>query len=189
MALFVLKLWENVFQKIPDISFFDTKNIKKKLLQNFELSFTPRGWLRSASNFGKTRFRWFPTFHFSTSRKKIDVSNDFERPFTPRGWLRSASNFGKTRFRRFCKFDLVSLKNIFEIFRCSQKMPPRKTFSPRKIIFAKSSETRFPKVSRRSELSSGGKRPFKIFKFFVNVQIGCAKCTKCENWQSEVLNF
>ena len=68
-------------------------------------------------------------------------------------------------------------------------MSPRKKNSPRKIIFAKSSETRFPKVSRRSELSSGGKRPFKIFKFFVNVQIGCAKCTKCENWQSEVLNF
>ena len=28
--------------------------------------FTPRGWLRTASNFGKTRFRWSPTFHFST---------------------------------------------------------------------------------------------------------------------------
>ena len=62
-------------------------------------------------------------------------------------------------------------------------------FSARKIIFAKSSETRFPKVSRRSELSSGGKRPFKIFDFFGNVQIGCAKCTKCEIWRSEMLNF
>ena len=44
-------------------------------------------------------------------------------------------------------------------------MSPRKKNSPRKIIFAKSSETRFPKVSRRTELSSGGKRPFKIFDF------------------------
>ena len=45
------------------------------------------------------------------------------------------------------------------------KMSPRKSFSPRKIIFAKSSETRFPKVSRQSEPSSGGKRLFKIFDF------------------------
>merc|ERR1712025_1317962 len=44
-------------------------------------------------------------------------------------------------------------------------MSPRKKFSPRKIMFAKSSETRFPKVSRRTELSSVGKRPFKIFDF------------------------
>ena len=34
--------------------------------RNFERPFTPRGWLRSASNFGKTRFRRSPTFHFST---------------------------------------------------------------------------------------------------------------------------
>ena len=33
---------------------------------NFERPFTPRGWLRLARNFAKTRFRWFPTFHFST---------------------------------------------------------------------------------------------------------------------------
>ena len=44
-------------------------------------------------------------------------------------------------------------------------MFPPKIFSPRKIIFAKSSETRFPKVSRQSEPSSGGKRLFKIFDF------------------------
>ena len=56
-------------------------------------------------------------------------------------------------------------KTALRNFRFFQKMSPRKTFSPRKIIFAKSSETRFPKVSRRAELSSGGKRPFKIFDF------------------------
>ena len=39
------------------------------IFQNFERPFTPRGWLRSASNLGKTRFRWFPTFHFSTPEK------------------------------------------------------------------------------------------------------------------------
>ena len=41
---------------------------------NFERPFTPRGWLRLASNFGKTRFRRSPTFHLSsqvsTSKKK-----------------------------------------------------------------------------------------------------------------------
>ena len=38
----------------------------------FGRPFTPRGWLRSASNFGKTRFRSSPTFHFLTLKKKID---------------------------------------------------------------------------------------------------------------------
>ena len=33
------------------------KHQKKLFLQNFERPFTPQGWLRSASNFGKTRFR------------------------------------------------------------------------------------------------------------------------------------
>ena len=38
--------------------------------RTFERPFTPRGWLRSASNFGKTRFRRSPTFHLSTSKTK-----------------------------------------------------------------------------------------------------------------------
>ena len=33
-------------------------------------AFTPRTWLRSASNFGKTRFRRFATFDFSTPKKR-----------------------------------------------------------------------------------------------------------------------
>merc|ERR1712078_922499 len=36
----------------------------------FERPFTPRGWLRSASNFGKMRFRRSQTFHLFTSKKK-----------------------------------------------------------------------------------------------------------------------
>ena len=40
-------------------------------MRNFEQPFTPRGWLRSASNFGKTRFRWFPTFHFPTPKNNF----------------------------------------------------------------------------------------------------------------------
>ena len=37
-------------------------------MRNFGRPFTPRGWVRLASNFGKTRFRRSPTFHFSTPR-------------------------------------------------------------------------------------------------------------------------
>ena len=40
-----------------------------EFLRNFERPFTPRGWLRSARNFAKTRFRRFPTFDFSTPKK------------------------------------------------------------------------------------------------------------------------
>ena len=52
--------------------------------RNFERPFTPRNQLRSASNLAKTRFRRFPTFHFSTpqvfskhvfSPKNLDFTN------------------------------------------------------------------------------------------------------------------
>ena len=36
--------------------------------ENFKRPFTPRGWLGSARNFGKTRFRRFATFDFSTPK-------------------------------------------------------------------------------------------------------------------------
>ena len=43
MAPFGLKLWENTFQAIPDISFLDAGNIKTIVfLQIFERLFTPR---------------------------------------------------------------------------------------------------------------------------------------------------
>ena len=66
MAAFGLKICEHAFQTIPDISFFHVKQIK--IFANFDGSFTPRGWLRSASNFGKTRFKWSATFQFSTPK-------------------------------------------------------------------------------------------------------------------------
>ena len=37
--------------------------------ENFKRPFSPRGWLGSARNFGKTRFRRFATFNFSTREK------------------------------------------------------------------------------------------------------------------------
>ena len=36
----------------------------------FGRPFTPRGWLPSVRNFAKTRFRRFPTFDFSTPKRK-----------------------------------------------------------------------------------------------------------------------
>ena len=67
----------------------------------FGRPFTPRGWLRSASNFGKTCFRRLPTFQFLTPKtsKKFEFLQNFEQPLIPRGWLCSASNFGQARFR------------------------------------------------------------------------------------------
>ena len=52
---------------------------RRKFVRNFERPFTPRGWLRSASNFGKTRFRWSPTFDFSAA-KKFYSTNIFVNP-------------------------------------------------------------------------------------------------------------
>ena len=46
------------------------KNRREPYPTNFERLFTPRGWLRSARNFAKTRFRRFPTFHFSKPEKR-----------------------------------------------------------------------------------------------------------------------
>ena len=43
-------------------------------------------------------------------------------------------------------------------------------FRRRKMKCRESSETRFPKVSRRTEPSSGGKRPFKVCNFFFGVE-------------------
>ena len=43
----------------------------KKKNRNFKRPFTPWTWLRSARNFGKTRFRWFATFDFSTLNNKF----------------------------------------------------------------------------------------------------------------------
>ena len=60
-------------------AFFVTQLVCRRLLtlinaeatSNFERPFTPRTWLRSASNFGKTRFRRFATFDFSTPKTKF----------------------------------------------------------------------------------------------------------------------
>ena len=65
---------------------FSGRSILEKI-ENLERPFTPRGWLRSAWNFGKTRFGWFVVFHFSTLKiffgkiceKKIGVRFFFKK--------------------------------------------------------------------------------------------------------------
>ena len=130
MAPFGLKLWENAFQAIPDISFFNVEIFfetsigrlppedgsnrpqtlgkrvsgnsrhfifrRRNFFQNFERPFAPRGWLHLASNFGKTRFRWSPTFHFSTPTN-IFSDNNFCRKncsSTPRKMFQQSACFG-----------------------------------------------------------------------------------------------
>ena len=65
MAPIGYKLGRNVFQTIPDVSFFDFKNAKMFGIDvdvNVRVHADPQTWLRSAAN--------------------------FEGPFTPKGWLR-----------------------------------------------------------------------------------------------------
>ena len=55
----------------PSITIRLRLNPRQLFSRNFERSFTPRTWLRSASNFAKARFRQSPTFYFSTPKKQI----------------------------------------------------------------------------------------------------------------------
>ena len=111
MAPIGAKLGQNAFQTIPDISFFDAENQK---MPNFEWPFTPRIWLRSASNFRKMRFRRFPTFHFSTPKKFFWPK--FLMNFSPRKkFVRKSTN---------CLF-LRSYGFLDVIGRCASKSYPQ----------------------------------------------------------------
>ena len=101
MAPIGLKLCQNAFQTIPDISFFDSGHkFCFAFFANFEDPFTPRGWLRLAWNFGKTRFRRSPTFHFSTPKKKFSIKVFVKNIFAPPPPWKSV----KCLFWRSCEF-------------------------------------------------------------------------------------
>ena len=53
-------------------SFVRSFGVQRRTTSNFERPFTPRTWLRLASNFVKTRFRRFATFDFSTQKVFFD---------------------------------------------------------------------------------------------------------------------
>ena len=56
------------------------KNEEKNDDENFERPFTPGKELAQPSDFGKTRFRRFPAFHFSTFEKtSYGIFNDFHQ--------------------------------------------------------------------------------------------------------------
>ena len=118
MAKFGLKLKVTLGKHVSDdprhfnyISFFGAESIKGiKFLQNFERPFTPWGWLLLASTFGKTRFRWSPTFHLLTSRKKWrkkstkNLSKTFDRKFGKLPILGKLWTFGRNRQMRLEKW-------------------------------------------------------------------------------------
>ena len=64
--------WQTLCSDVQTFGRWDARCFSSHV-ENFERPFTPRGWLRSAWNFGKTRFRWFATFDFSTPSKKISM--------------------------------------------------------------------------------------------------------------------
>ena len=70
MAPIRLKLCQNAFQTIPDISFFDAgpKN-KFGFVANFEDPFTPRGWLRLARKLWENAFQMIPDISFFDAEK------------------------------------------------------------------------------------------------------------------------
>ena len=61
------------FLKLLSFGIVDVENNDKQMQINLEWPFTPWIWLWSAWNFGKTRFRWFLTFHFSTPQKVLAI--------------------------------------------------------------------------------------------------------------------
>ena len=67
---FRIKLGSDRLETLPKRVSDDSRRFifRHFFFRNFERPFTPRGCLRSASDFGKTRFRRFPTFHFSTPK-------------------------------------------------------------------------------------------------------------------------
>ena len=77
----------------------------------FERLFTPRGWLRSAPNFGKTRFRRSPTFHLSTS--KTFFWQNFFTLFVPKNFKKIIpENSKKDSKKTFFSLKKRILKNL-----------------------------------------------------------------------------
>ena len=104
---------------------------------------------------------------------------DFSKKCPPEINVRLRKSFLQSRLKRVSpKFHadrshprgVNGLGKNLDLFR---KITHQKFVWARKIIFAKSSETCFPKVSRQSEPSCGCKRPLKILDFFLNYPWMC----------------
>ena len=75
MALFGLKLWENAFQTIPDISLFDAQSIKKHLVfENFERPFNPEDGSVQLQTLGKCVSDYLR--HLISRRRKKELTKN-----------------------------------------------------------------------------------------------------------------
>ena len=115
---------------------------------NFDRLFTLQTLLRSAWNFVKKRFRQFSTFHCSTPKaKKIEILVGLRHLF----------------FMHFC--------DVFEQVRQNQPHHPPTVTIEKKTKKQSTSKMKDQVMtikthteSSKSELSSRGKRPFKVFR-------------------------
>ena len=106
--------------------------------------------------------------HFRCQVKVFDtywIVYPFSKEVSPKINPLRAITFYDERANDALKFIAPPKPHFFEkIIGFGQFVFPKKKIQRRKIKSCKSSETRFAKVSRRSELCSGGKRPFEISK-------------------------
>ena len=139
MAAFGLKLWENAFQTIPNISF----STSKKKWQKFSIKKSSTLFFdRKSTNCLFLRSYGFLDLIGRCASKSYPQSFDFQLSTTFGGGVKEIVSTFAPDFR--------------------SKMTSRLLFfRRRKMKCRESSETRFPKVSRRSEPCSRGKRPFE----------------------------
>ena len=119
--------------------------------ENFERPFTPRGWLRSAWNFGETRFRRFckndlPSLKFlfwgqvfETIQNFPKISQNIILDFCFRLWKSKLQNRLKRLFPKF-HADRSHPRGLNGLFKISIFL---KTWTPRKIF---GSENQFCKI-------------------------------------------
>ena len=165
MAPIGSKLCQNVFQVIPDVSFFDARKRKKnKQFANFDAPFTPR-MAPIDLKLGQNAFQVIPELSFFDveDRKNFGffghdhcvlARTHVSWPKTHVSWPKTHVSWPKTH---------VSWPKQND---CDRKI--RKIFGLRrqKVKVRGSPETDFGQVSGQSEPSSGGKRTFKVRIFF-----------------------
>ena len=113
--------------------------------------------------------KWFKSFLVPSQGQKHILSRlPLRQGSLPKNKGSSGNNFLRRICQRGSKIHSSSKTSLFwkkigpEIF--GQILFPEKNIQRRKMKICKSSETRFAKVWRLSELCSSGKRPFEVSK-------------------------
>ena len=144
MALIDLKLGQNAFQVIPDLSLLGVEGRKIFGLDHFVLAGTHMSW---PGHMCPGQDKMIETeksiFFLGLQRQKMKVRGSPETRFGQVSGQSEPSSGGKRTFKVCKNFE----KNCFR---------------RRKMKRRESPETRFGKVSSQSEPSSGGKRPFEV---------------------------